>query len=369
MKPCALLPAFLAGMLLGVSTTPLRASDDPATVVAERKIVTEWYEAVGTVRPRTETQISAQVTGQVVEVRVRPGDRVEKGQVLAVLDDRQAASRLDQARQGLRAARSAREQARGGVAAAEAAHSQAEADFRRIRNFHEAAAATDRELEQAESVYLQARAGLAGARDALDGAEVGIRQAEEVIREAEISKGFTTIEAPESGEVLRRLVEPGDLASPGRPLILLQTAGGLRLEAYVREGLIRQLVSGAELSVEIDPLGARVPATVEEIVPYADPETRTFLVKAAMTPTDGVFPGMFGKLLIPVGEVEVVAVPSAAVRRVGQLELVRVRTESGWERRHVKTGGPVGPPGSEGETLEILSGLDGGETLALEERR
>lgn len=370
MKNFMTLPAFLAGILLGFSAFPLHAaSDAPATVVAERRMVTEWYEAVGTIRPRMESQIAAQVTAQVIEVKVRPGDRVEKGQVLAILDSRQASSRLDQARQGLRAARAGREQARQGVAAAEAGYQQTRADFQRVRKFYESQAATERELEKAKSAFLQAEAGLKRARDALEGTEAGIRQAEEVIREAQIAKGYNTLEAPEAGEVLRRLAEPGDLAAPGKPLLVLQTARTLRLEAYVREGLIRRLSAGTELSAEISPLNARVPATVEEIVPYADPETRTFLVKASLPPVEGAYPGMFGKLLIPVGEAEVVAVPASAVRKIGQLELVRVRTDAGWERRYVKTGGPVDPPGSEAETVEILSGLDGGETLALEEAR
>lgn len=369
MKFPSLFTGILAGIWLSLSPAMLPAADDPPTATAERRVVTDWYEAVGTVRPRVETRIAAQVTAQVVEVNVRPGDRVEKGQVLVTLDSRQAASRLDQARQGLRSARSAREQARQNVAAAEAAFQQARADFRRVQKFYEAEAATERELEKARSAFLQAQAGLKRARDALEGAEAGIQQAQEVIREAEIAKGYNTIEAPEAGEVLRRMVEPGDLAAPGKPLLVLQTEGTLRLEAYVREGLIRQISPGTELTAEINPLDARVPATVEEIVPYADPATRTFLVKAAIPPVEGTYPGMFGKLLIPVGETEVITVPPAAIRKVGQLELVRVQTEAGWQRRYVKTRGPVGPPGAERDAIEILSGLSGGETLALEEAR
>lgn len=369
MKIPAFLSAILAGIVLGISPATLPAAEDPPTATAQRQIVTDWYEAVGTLRPRVETQIAAQVTAQVVEVNVGPGDRVEKGQVLLTLDSRQAASRLDQARQGLRSARAAREQARQGVAAAEAAFQQARADFRRVQNFYEAQAATERELEKARSAFLQAQAGLKRARDALEGAEAGIQRAQEVIREAEIAKGFSTLEAPEAGEVLRRMVEPGDLAAPGKPLLLLQTEGTLRLEAYVREGLIRRLSIGTELTAEINPLDARVPATVEEIVPYADPATRTFLVKAAISPMAGTFPGMFGKLRIPIGETEVITVPPAAIRKVGQLELVQVQTEDGWQRRYVKTRGPVGPPGAAAEAIEVLSGLSGGETLALEEAR
>jgi HlyD family secretion protein len=135
----------------------------------------------------------------------------------------------------------------------------------------------------------------------------------------------------------------------------------LRLEAYVREGLITRVTSKTALEVNIDTLTIWVPATVEEIVPYADPKSRTFLVKVAMPPIEGLYPGMFGKLRIPVGRRRIVTVPASAVRRVGQLELVTgQQTDDGWQTRHVKTGARIG------DAVEILSGLDGTETIGWE---
>ncbi len=64
---------------------------------------------------------------------------------------------------------------------------------------------------------------------------------------------------------------------------------------------------------------------VEEIIPYADPQTRTFLVKAALPFINGLYPGMFGKLRIPVLTEKVVVIPANALRKVGQLELVRAQ--------------------------------------------
>ena len=101
--------------------------------------------------------------------------------------------------------------------------------------------------------------------------------------------------------------------------------------------------------------------TVEEIVPYADPQTRTFLVKAALPAMDGLYPGMFGRLRIPVQERQVVAAPKAAIRRVGQLELVTVKENGGWKQRFVKTGNAV-----DASLVEVLSGLNGNEIVAIE---
>ncbi|MBW1900535.1 MAG: efflux RND transporter periplasmic adaptor subunit [Deltaproteobacteria bacterium] len=330
-----------------------------STVQASIETITEWYEAVGTVRPRTETRIEAQVTAQVTDVKFSPGAKVKKGEILLTLDNRQLLSRLDQARQALKSAVARKEQARQAVIAAKAAHTQAESAFKRTQTYFASQAATSHDLENAESVYLQARAGLTKAKEGLSGADAQIHQAEEVVKEAEIALGYTIIRAPESGEVLKRLVEPGDLALPGKPLIFLQTSGFLRLEAYVREGLIKLVTPGRQLSIHIDTLGKTTDAIVEEIVPYADPRTRTFLVKAAMPHMPGVYPGMYGKLLIPIKEQKVVLVPRSAVRQVGQLELVKVREGDQWKTRFIKTGKVIG------DKVEILSGLSGDETIGL----
>lgn len=346
------------------SNTLLSSESEPQEFIkASKQTVTQWYEAVGTVRPRTESSIEAQITAQVMDVKVRPGDKVKKGQLLVSLDNRQFLSRLDQAKQGLKGASAGKNQAGQTIVAAKAAFKQAEADFKRIKKYFKSQAATSQQLEQAQSAYLQAKAGLSRAKEAMTGTGAGIKQAQEVIKEAEIALGFTKIIAPEDGEVLKRTVEPGDLALPGKPLIILQTAGNLRLEAYVREGLIRKVAPGTKLQVYISTLDKTTDAIVEEIVPYADPQTRTFLVKSSLPAISGVYPGMFGKLLIPVEEQEIVMIPKNAVRNVGQLELVLVKEKDGIKTRYVKTGKKTG------ENVEILSGLSGDEIIVVKEGR
>jgi RND family efflux transporter MFP subunit len=329
------------------------------TATAQIKLVRRWFEASGTVRPRTETRIEAQVTAQVISVDVHPGSRVTKGQVLVSLDNRQLLARLDQARQGLKSAQATRKQAQQAVISAQAAYDEAAADFKRTKTYFESEAATQQTLEKAQSLYSQAKAGLARAKEAQSGAMAGIKQAEEVVREAEIAMGYTRIVAPETGEVLKRLVEPGDLALPGKPLLVLQTAGAYRLEAHVREGLISMVRLGMQLPATIATLEKKVQTDVEEIIPYADPQTRTFLVKAALPPISGLYPGMFGKLRIPVLTENVVVIPADALRKVGQLELVTVKEGDRWTRRYIKTGRRLD------QQIEVLSGLKGDETIGL----
>jgi multidrug efflux pump subunit AcrA (membrane-fusion protein) len=98
---------------------------------------------------------------------------------------------------------------------------------------------------------------------------------------------------------------------------------------------------------------------IVEIAPSADPQTRAFLVKVHLPAEEGVYSGMFGRLLIPVGESRVIAAPAKAIFRVGQLEMVLVKAKEGYQRMHVTTGR------QKNHLIEILSGLSGNETLAL----
>jgi RND family efflux transporter MFP subunit len=330
-----------------------------STAVAELTEITETYEAVGTIRPLAESTIEAQVRGKIASLRVRPGDPVRRGDVLVVLEDSEYRARLEQAMQGLNAAMAAREQAGQKIEEAEAAFDEATSQFERITELYESGAVTQRELDQAEAAFRQTRSRLQQAKDGLRRAEADVLRARKMVEEARIALGYTRILAQETGQVAERIVEPGDLAAPGKPLIVLQTPGSLRLEAYVREGLIHKVRPGRKFDVRIGSLETTVSGVVDEVVPSADPMTRTFLVKIGIPEVPGAYPGMFGRLLVPEGTRPAVLVPESAVRRVGQLETVMVDTGGEWKAVYVKTGRTVG------DRVEILSGLEGGETVAV----
>jgi RND family efflux transporter MFP subunit len=294
--------------------------------------VVQWYEAVGTIRPFIEISVEAQVTARVREVLVRPGERVERGQRLVRLEADQSQSQ--------------RQQAARAVSAAQAEYDRTRSQVERMRQLYQEQVISKEEIEATEAAYLQAEANLGANREAL--------------REAGIGVGFTEIVAQEDGEVAKRFVEPGDLAYPGKSLLTLQTGGALRLEAPVREGLIALTPIGATLPVVIDSLGLKLEARVAEVEPMADPSTRSFLVKANLPDQVGLYPGMYAKLLVPASRRTALVVPPEAVVRVGQLETVRVRGESGVRTVFVRTGRTFD------EGLEVLSGLAQGEGVLLE---
>jgi RND family efflux transporter MFP subunit len=275
-------------------------------------------EAVGTVRPRLRATLEAKVSGRITEMRKEPGEEVRKGEVVAVLDVREIRAKLNQAR---------------------ARFEQAEAERERYTNLLEKDAVTRQEFESIETRYEVAKAGLEEARSILDHARVT---------------------APFDGVVTHKLANEGDLASPGRPIYEVADPSSLRLEVAVPEALSGFVGIGAQIPVRIASATEPVDATVSEIAPAADPNSRTLLVKLDLPDIDGLRSGQFGRALIPTGRTEILRLPEDAVVRRGQLEIVFVADDGHARLRLVKTGKRFG------DRVEIVSGLEPGERVVVD---
>ena len=359
MSAIALLSA--CGSESAPATKGSRSYTPESTALVERATLPRLFDAVGTVKARTDVRVEAQVTGRVLKVLVRPGDQVKAGDELIVLDSRASQARLERSKQAQNSATSMAGQARDQLAAAQAELTKAKSSYQRMKKLHEQKVVTAEEMEKSEASFLQAQARYGQAKEGLAAARSRGQEAQKVVKEAEIGLGYTTITAQEDGEIAKRLVEQGDLAFPGKELLTLQTGASLRIEAMVRESLIGHVRLGDVLGVVVSALEGDEPltGTVDEIEPLADPVTRSFMVKAKLPDTPGLYPGMFGRLQIPQGERETVLIPADSVTRVGQLETVMVQSGESWESIFVRVGK------SHGDMVEVLSGLSGGETIGL----
>ena len=300
-------------------------------VKARRVELPVYHQAVGTLRPVSEIKVEARVPGRILALKAEPGQMVKDGQELVVLDGREYRARLEQARQALAETRAVVQRARS--------------EYNRIKQLLKGQAATQRQMEQAT--------------EGLDRALAQQAQAKRQVEQASLSLGYTRVSAPVAGRVLKRLAEPGDLALPGRPLLLMEAGRGLRLEALVPERLVGRVRPGQELTVELPAQGRKLAAKVEQIVPTADPATRTFLVKATLPQAPELFAGMYGRLLIPLGKRPAVLISARAIQMVGQLEMVTLKQDGVWRRAMVTTGR------GQGDLVEVLSGLKGGEELLI----
>lgn len=339
---------------------PTPAPPPAKTVAAEEFEAPVYEDAVGTIESRTKVSVSAQVTARVRRVEAEAGGTVEAGTDILWLDDRDMQAHKAQAVEGVVLAKAAHDHAVQAKVRAEAVLSQARKGYERVKGLVEARAATPEQFEQGEAAWLQATAGVAEAEAAIAVAAARVQQAEEALAETDVLLDYATIQAPLTGVVFMKNVEPGDLALPGKTLLEVLDPTKLRLVAQVREGLVGQITRGDELEVILPALDLprRVVGRVAEVCPTADPTTRTFRVRIDLDPLPGLRPGMFGRLRIPMGERQVVRIPMAAVTRTGQLATVRVKVGERWERRMVTTGVAL----ADGN-IEVLSGLAPGEIV------
>jgi membrane fusion protein (multidrug efflux system) len=276
------------------------------------------------VEAKEATVISSRLLARISSVKVRAGDYVEAGQLLLELEKGDLQARAQQAREQVRSV--------------EARLTETKQNLERAEELHRRGliAVADRDAARADAASMAA--DLSSAKQALE--------------EAEAAVGFSEIRSPIAGRVVERFAEPGDTASPGAILLSLYNPFSLWVEARVREQLAISLEKGAEVQVEIPAVNQRYKAKVAEIVPAADPGSRTFMVKTVLPSGPSLLPGMYARLLVPAGERTRALIPQARVARVGQLDVVWVVEDGRVLRRFVRLG-----QSTDDGMVEVLSGL------------
>ena len=342
LKPLVILvPAGLVALAAGCGgdkPAHTRAELEPlqvTTTEVEASSGARDIEVRGIVQPARRAAVSSRVMGPVVALHVNAGSEVSKGQLLLEIEPEAAQGQLAQSE--------------GALAQARAALALAERNFERFQALHTDNAAAEQELDMARMQYEQAKG-------AVEQAQGAVLTAASVAEES-------AVRAPFAARIVATMVEVGDLAAPGRPLVELESLGRQQMWLAVRESDIERLSEKDPIEVRFDArpdLGV-VAATVEEIVPSADPATHTFTVKADLGATR-VPSGLSGRARIRGDVVDVISVPAAAVHQRGGLELVVIRAADGTARTRAVTTGKA----LEGGRIEILSGLNPGELVVLD---
>jgi RND family efflux transporter MFP subunit len=285
----------------------------------------ETFEAGGVVQARTTATIMARILAPVLEVRVTPGDRVRAGQVLVVLDGsdlaahaRSARSAVISADQNVSAAASERQAADAALALARATHE-------RIAGLNAKRSATAQELDDATAALRAAEARAAAAAARAQGAVAGVDSARAASDAAGTTESFAQITAPFDGVVTEKMVEPGNMAAPGTPLMRLESRG-FRLDVRVDESRIGQIAAGAVVPVSLDSGTdegvSNVSGTVAEIGRAVDADARAFLVKITLPETIALRSGMFGRAHFSGKARRALTVPAAALVHQGQMTSV-----------------------------------------------
>lgn len=299
---------------------------------------------VGTLESPDRGLVASRIDGRVAHIAVKEGDEVRAGQLLLSLSDTTAP---DQSK----AAASALAEARGGLDAARARLDLAEKTHARYLALFAKEAVTAQEMDRVSAERQMALKGVEAAQAAA-GRVSSLRDA------AAVAAGYTRVSAPYDGTVVRRQVQEGSTVMPGTPLFVLDKKGELQVRAQFPEALIGKVAVGDVYALEVPSLDKKLSARVSDVLASADAVSRSFEVKLVPSEQQGLVSGLFVRLnsSAALGS-PALLIPAAALLERGQLQGVYVVRDGLLHFRLVKTGR------LHGEQIEILSGLNPGETI------
>src|SRR6056297_88475 len=293
----------------------------PVEITAlQRGEVFAVYTGTASLETDADALVIAKVSGEVVDLLVEEGDRVEEGQVLA---------RLDGDRLRLEMQRSL-------------------ANLRKLEQEYE------RNLKLFDRGLVSS-----GAFEDLKYELDALRAA---YRLAELEYGYTEIRAPITGVVSERHIRLGNSISVNEPAFRVTAMDPLIAYIHIPEREFRRLEAGQTARLTLDAIpGQRFSASVERISPIVDPETGTFKVTLEIPDPAGTLkPGMFGRFnIVWDRRSDVLLAPRAAILDDDVSQAVFVVVDGKAERRSVRTGY------SRGEQVEIVDGLDGDEQIVV----
>ena len=360
-------------------------------LVADPDFFEDALELTGTVDAPNDALLSPDVPGSLTYVAAL-GSSVRRGQTVAQVKASaqragvsQASAGVATARAGIAQAQAGIEQARAGVAAAQAQRRAAQAgldlaedQYRRqlplfrdsilsaleFRAVESQRAQAQAQVAQADAGIAQAQGQLRAAREQLNAARAQVGAAEAGVTSARAQLGNTRIVAPFSGIVEARLAEPGELASPGQPVVRLVSSGAVTVKAGVPERYASDIEPGSAVRVlasayGAEPRGGRVTFVGSAV----DPQSRTFPIEIALDNADRALkPQMVVRLELARDVLQdAIAIPLDAVVRDERGESVFVVTDG--EGGAVATRRPVETGPIAGASVVVTDGLRAGDRV------
>ncbi len=321
-------------LVLMMACGSVKASESLPTMVTTLTLSALEYQLDGVVEARRQATLSAEVAGKVEAVYFDVDDVVNKGDVILKIRDREYRARLKQASAALEEA---------------SAHlHEMQLDFERNTGLRE-----QKLISQA--VFDASSASLKAAQARRDSAQANLVQAEEQL-------GYTVVRAPYSGVVVERHVEAGESTRPGQPFMTGYAPDQLRVSAHVPQSLIARLREQRKARVVLLEDGRSIEVERITIHPFADPQNHSFPVRLDLpVPQAEIYPGMLVKVVLNVGESIRLLVPRQALVTRSEINALYLRDSDGrYSFRQVRPGNRYA------DQVEILAGLDAGETVVLD---
>jgi len=369
----------LALLSLACRTAPKeQAAENPVTVrvrsvnLMDKQIT---IPASGSVEAKEMVALPFQVAGRIARVLVEEGAAVSAGQLLAELDPRDYQFGLQAATAQAAAAKASLDKAEAGARQQEVAQAKANLDrwtdeYTRMKSLYDKQSLAPADFKKIEAAYVAAREQYslavegarkedkAAARDLLDQA-----RAQEGLARKNLSE--TKLASPIAAIVVRKDVNPGEVVSSGRPAFILMVLNPVKVRFGVPEAEIGRVKLGQKVAVQIPSLAGRAFTGTVEMVGYAaDPQSRTFPVKAVV-PNPGLVlrAGMVAEAsILTDAKVQALTVPGESIVRDPQgATLVYVYSPDKRRafQRRVEAGTVYG------REVEIVKGLSAGEKIVV----
>jgi RND family efflux transporter MFP subunit len=386
-----------ADSIIAAKTPPLSVS----TQVVTNRQVAGTQTLTGTIEPIEVVTTTSRVTGQIISLPVKEGDRVKAGQVLAKIDVKDLNAQQNQSTAAITQALASEGQAVAQITQAQAQRQQIQAQYRNAiaqkqsvqveltnalltqkrRVMLQQAGAigqssldeintqvsvlqtrlqqSDATIEQTKAEVAQATAGIARSQAAQAVARAQVKQAEASKSQVTANLNYGIVTAPFAGVITRKHTEVGAMAGTGQSIVTLENTSKQRFSVDVPESSLSQIKPGNPVTISFDSVRQVMNGTVDRVIPTANPNSHSFNVKIALPPTTStLISGMFGRLALPVTLRQGIGIPSTALIRRGQLEGVYIVGKNHQAiLRWVKTGK------TQQQTVEVVSGLGSGDRI------
>lgn len=370
-----LVPLLALALVAGCAKAPA-ATGKPTTrtyrvttITAEARPLAYVVSATGSIEPHEMVTIPARVEGAIEKVAFEEGKEVSPTDILAVIDGRKFTLEKEQAERAVTRAEAAARQATAQVAGAKAMLDEAEANLERRRGLRaqNASWVSDEEMANQDATVKRARATLGQWEAGEAESKAAVQVAESALALAKKRLDDSEVHSPIAGVVEMKHVSAAQYLKVGEKIATLVDARNLRVRFRVNEGESVRITPKSEITFTVAPFPKRTfHATLAHIHATADPLTRMVEVLADVTdPEPGLKPGFFASVTVRVGGADkAVVVPEEAILPtekgfvVFAVDGTKAKLTPVTLGLHTEDGG-----------IEILSGLDAGQTIVLEGAR
>ncbi|WP_240518728.1 efflux RND transporter periplasmic adaptor subunit [Leptolyngbya sp. BC1307] len=369
--------ALLGNRLMSQSSPPAAPAESEqvasASVTVARSETAPIRQTIttnGTVEAFDLLSVSPRASGlQIQSVRVREGDRVSAGQVLAILDSSVLEAQLEQARSQVTAARAQVAQAEAERAQSAASLAEARESLDRYASLYSRGAISQEELTSRRTQVATAEQTVGAGAAAIQSAQATVRSRQAEVDQLQTQLAQTEVLAPESGIIAEKTATVGDIASAGTPLFKIISGDQLELAVKIPQTQIAQVNLGAPVQItsDSDP-SLRLEGSVRSIDPTVDPQTRQATAKIGLPGSDRLRPGMFLQAAIVTGSRQGVVVPAEALlpQPDGGFVVYTVSAEGKAVARTVEVGDRISASGDTPAKTEITSGLQPNVAVVVE---